>query len=156
MAKLRPSKHDLHHIIFAFNRHDARALESSAAFRKRNCPPDKAPKEPGDQIGTDPKTEQSQKELDRDVAYRIAVRGAMELIRKELNAKSLRWTATMHRPSTISFTSSSPPADMTRGRLKGGPVPKAGLSPDREGVKTARVPEWDYPAMPKMELPRNQ
>lgn len=97
-AKLRPSKHDLHHIIFAFNRHDARALERLGRVPKAELPPsDEAPKEPGDQIGTDPKTERSQKEPDRDAAYRIAVRGAMELIRKELNAKSLRWTATVHR-----------------------------------------------------------
>lgn len=97
-AKLRPSKHDLHHIIFAFNRHDARALERLGRLPKAELPPsDEAPKEPGDQIGTDPKAEQSKKEPDRDAAYRIAVRGAMELIRKELNAKSLRWTATVHR-----------------------------------------------------------
>jgi hypothetical protein len=97
-AKLRPSKHDLHHIIFAFNRHDARALERLGRVPKVELPPsDKAQNEPGDQIGTDPKTEQSKKEPDRDAPYRIAVRTAMELIRKELNAASLRWTATVHR-----------------------------------------------------------
>jgi hypothetical protein len=97
-AKLRPSKHDLHHIIFAFNRHDARALERLGRVPKAELPPtDKAQNEPGDQIGTDPKTEQSKEEQDKDAAYRIAVRGAMESICKELNAKSLRWTATVHR-----------------------------------------------------------
>lgn len=97
-TKWRPSKHDLHHIIFAFNRHDARALERLGRVPKAELPPsDQAPKEPEDQIGTDPKTGRSQEEPDRDAAYRVAVRGAMELIRKELNAKSLRWTATVHR-----------------------------------------------------------
>lgn len=97
-AKLRPSKSDLQHIIFAFNRHDARALERLGRDPKAELPPpDQALKEPEDQIGTDPKTERSQEEPDRDAAYRIAVRGAMELIRKELNAKSLRWTAAVHR-----------------------------------------------------------
>jgi hypothetical protein len=97
-AKLRPSKSDLHHIIFAFNRHDARALERLGRVPKAELPPsDKSQNEPGDQIGTGPKTERSQEEPDRDAAYRIAVRGAMELIRKELNAASLRWTATVHR-----------------------------------------------------------
>jgi hypothetical protein len=97
-AKLRPSKHDLHHIIFAFNRHDARALERLGRVPKAELPPsDKAQNEPGDQIGTGPKTERSKGEQDKDAAYRIAVRGAMELIRKDLNAASLRWTATVHR-----------------------------------------------------------
>jgi hypothetical protein len=97
-AKPRPSKSDLQHIIFAFNRHDARELERLGRVPKVELsPPDKSQNEPGDQIGTNPKTEQSKEEQNRDVAYRIAVRGAMELIRKELNAASLRWTATVHR-----------------------------------------------------------
>jgi hypothetical protein len=97
-AKLRPSKSDLHHIIFAFNRHDARALERLGRVPKTELPsPEKSQNEPADQIEPDPKTEQSKKEPDRDAPYRIAVRGAMELIRKELNARSLRWTATVHR-----------------------------------------------------------
>src|SRR5438105_8411304 len=45
-ARLRPSKHDLHHIIFAFNRHDARALERLGRVPKTELPPsDRAPKE---------------------------------------------------------------------------------------------------------------
>lgn len=48
-AKPRPSKHDLHHIIFAFNRHDARALERLGRVPKAELPPsDKAQIEPGD------------------------------------------------------------------------------------------------------------
>jgi hypothetical protein len=97
-AKLRPSKHDLHHIIFAFNSHDARALERLGRVPKAELPPsDRAPKEPEYQIGTGPNAGRSKGEQDRDVAYRTAVRGAMESIRKELNAASLRWTATVHR-----------------------------------------------------------
>lgn len=114
-AKPRPSKSDLLHIIFAFNRHDARALERLGRVPKAELPPpDQAPTEPEYQIGTgpnagrskeyqigtDPKTEHSKEELGRDAPYRIAVRGAMESIRKELNAKSLRWTATVHRHTT--------------------------------------------------------
>jgi hypothetical protein len=97
-AKPRPSKHDLHHIIFAFNRHDARALERLGRVPKAELPPtEKSQNEPADQIGTGPKTEQSKEDQNRDAPYRIAVRGAMELIRKELNARSLRWTTTVHR-----------------------------------------------------------